>query len=258
LRSSSGLRPFAIFTGIVGILAVAAFVALSLWFGSFIRSAEFQSLVARETGNAFGSRAEIAPLRWNGASAFVESASLQGTPSTALMRLRASQLRAEVNWRAFFSGAWRVEEITIAQLDGEWQNPARPGPPTVVEPPPARPTGLASILPQRFELGILKVGNARLRYGATEISNCADIGRPDNIAAPLAQWTENGKKTTSASFGYAIMPFKWVANDWCLFPRHSGGKCNAAFYDGHAETLDVAEALQAHPPGDTECLYDYH
>lgn len=179
MRSSSGLRPFAIFTGIVGILAVAAFVALSLWFGSFIRSAEFQSLVARETGRAFGSRAEFAPLRWNGASAFAESASLQGTPSTPLLRLRADQLRAEVNWRAVFSGAWRVEEITITQLDGEWQNPAPPGSPIVAQQPPARPTGLASILPQHFELGILKVGNARLRYGATEISNCALHVRPD-------------------------------------------------------------------------------
>ncbi|TSA37061.1 MAG: hypothetical protein D4R65_01935 [Verrucomicrobiaceae bacterium] len=179
MRSSSGLRPFAIFTGIVVVLAVAAFVALSLWFGSFIRSAEFQSLVARETGEAFGSRAEFAPLRWNGASAFAESASLQGTPSSALMRLSANQIRAEVNWRAVFSGAWRVEEITVTQLDGEWQNPSHPVSPVVAQPPPARPTGLASILPQRFELGILKVGNARLRYGATEISNCAVNAKPD-------------------------------------------------------------------------------
>jgi len=179
LRASSGLRPFAIFAGIAVILAVVAFVSLSLWFGSFIRSPEFQSLVARETGKAFGSHAEFAPLRWNGASTFAESASLQGTPSSALMRLSANQIRAEVNWRAVFSGAWRVEEITITQLDGEWQNPTHPGPPSVAQPPPARPTGLASILPQRFELGILKVGNARLRYGATEILNCAINAKPD-------------------------------------------------------------------------------
>jgi len=179
LRSSSGLRPFAVFAGIVGVLAVASFVAISLWFGSFIRSPEFQSLVARETGKAFGSRAEFAPLRWNGASVFAESASLEGTPSTALSHLSASQLRAEVNWRAAFSGAWRVEEITITQLDGEWQNPAQPGTPAAAEPAPARQTGLSSILPRRFELGILKVGSARLRYGATEISNCALSAKPD-------------------------------------------------------------------------------
>jgi len=179
LRSSTGFRPFAIFTGIVGILLVAAFVALSLWFGSFIRSPEFQSLVAGETGKVFGSRADFAPLRWNGASAFAESATLQGSPSTALMRLSANQLRAEVNWRTVLSGAWRVEEITITQLDGEWQNPAPAGSPAAAQPSPVRPIGLASLLPRRFEVGVLKVGNARLRYGATEISNCALTARPD-------------------------------------------------------------------------------
>lgn len=183
------MRPFAIIAGITGILLVTAFVGISIWFGSFIRSGEFRSLVARETGKAFASpRAEFSPLSWNGASAFAESATIEGTPSTALSHLHANQLRAEVNWRAVLSGAWRVEEITITQLDGEWKKPVPGETPAMVEPPSARPTGLVAILPKRFELGVLKIANTRLRYGATEITDSSMIVKPDGSG-----WIFQGK-----------------------------------------------------------------
>ncbi len=86
----------------------------------------------------------------------------------------------------------------------------------------------------------------------------SDIGKPDNLSAPLTKWTEKNRTESNANFGYARMPFKWTVDDYCLFPRHAGGKVNVSFYDGHAETLDVAQALVAHPPGDPDCLYDYH
>jgi len=85
-----------------------------------------------------------------------------------------------------------------------------------------------------------------------------DIGVPDNIAQPITQWTEKGRRPTQASFGYAAMPNRWSAGNYCVYPRHAGGRANALFYDGHARSVDIATELVANPIGDPECPYDYH
>lgn len=85
-----------------------------------------------------------------------------------------------------------------------------------------------------------------------------DTGRPDSVNDPLAQWTENRRAPTNSNFGYASMPNRWASGDFCIYPRHTGAKSNALFYDGHVAALDLASDVVAHPPGDPQCLYDYH
>lgn len=86
----------------------------------------------------------------------------------------------------------------------------------------------------------------------------SDIGKPDSINGSPSTWTEKSKTITNASFGYAKMPNVWTSGDFDIYPRHPGGKCNVAFYDGHCASIDIAKDLIAHPPGDPDCLYDYH
>jgi len=181
-KRSSLLRPLAIFAVCLAVLAAALLVAFSIWFGSFIRSEGFRATLAEKTGNAFDSRAGFSPLRWTGASAYAESATLEGSPLSALKTLNARELRAEVNWRAAFSGSWRVEEITITHLAGEWQKPGLVTPPSAGGISAARTvpvSGLAALLPRKFELGILRVGNANLRLGDVEIAGTALAVKPD-------------------------------------------------------------------------------
>ncbi|MFA7344087.1 MAG: prepilin-type N-terminal cleavage/methylation domain-containing protein [Terrimicrobiaceae bacterium] len=85
-----------------------------------------------------------------------------------------------------------------------------------------------------------------------------DTGVPDTVSGPLAGWTEKTRSVGTPSFGNAAMPNQWTAGNFCIYPRHSRARANVLFYDGHAASLDLAKDVVLHPPGDAQCLYDYH
>jgi len=98
---------------------------------------------------------------------------------------------------------------------------------------------------------------ASVPHPASTVFIC-DLGAPDNVSSPVTEWTESNRRLTQASFGYASMPNRWRAEDFCIYPRHRGGRANVLFYDGHVRSVDIAAELVAHPIGDPQCLYDYH
>jgi len=171
------MRIFWITAGVVVVLIASALIAASLWTGSYIRSDSFRSLLTDVTGKAFDANAGFGPLHWTGASVYSETATLEGNAGSALRQVKADQVRAEINWRAVFSGAWRVEEISIERLNGEWT----PSPPSAerAKKEVQSPAGLASLLPRRFELGLLRIGKADLAFGDIKISNSSISVKPD-------------------------------------------------------------------------------
>lgn len=175
------MRIFWITACVVLALTAMALVGGSMWIGSYVRSDTFRALIANATGEAFHATAGFEPLRWTGSSVYAESAKLEGRSGTTLNKMEAHQLRAEVNWRAAFSGAWRVDELSISRLDGEWipspknSSSAEPGMPHKA----TSPTGIAALLPHRFELGLLKVGAASLAFGGVRVVDTALSIKPD-------------------------------------------------------------------------------
>jgi len=175
------MRIFWITAGIVLTVAVTALVVGSMWVGSYVRSDAFRALIADATGKAFDATAGFEPLRWNGASVYSESAKLEGKSGTTLNKMEARQLRAELDWRAAFSGAWRVDEISISRLDGEWIPAPKNSPAAKLQAPDhsKSPAGIASLLPHRFELGAVKIGAASLAFGDVRIADSAISIKPD-------------------------------------------------------------------------------
>ena len=175
------MRTLWITAGVVLALVVVALVGGSMWVGSYVRSDTFRELIANATGEVFGATAGFEPLRWTGSSVYAESAKLEGKSGTTLNKLEARQLRAEVNWRAAFSGVWRVEEISISRLDGDWiPGPKKSGIAESRSPrSPSSPAGIASLLPHRFELGLLKIGAASLAFGGVSVADTALSIKPD-------------------------------------------------------------------------------
>ena len=137
-----------------------AWIGGTLWFGR-----ELLDRIARSTGNFFNCEAIFQPLKWTGASAYTEQVTLTGRPGSAIREMSARQLRAELNWRAAFDGVWRIEDLTIAQFDGDFIVPEKSG--RELPQNDSLPTGLTAMLPRRSELAQIKVASANISFGKT-------------------------------------------------------------------------------------------
>ena len=146
-----------------------------------MHSAEFSHFIASRAGAALEAEANLHPLRWDGDSALSESLTLIGRGSAALDRLDAKALRAQWNWRALLSGAWKIENIEIQTLSAAFTSKiggAQNNAPRDTAKKPAAPSFLASWLPSRFELGSLDVWKADLRFGEIQSTGQALTVQP--------------------------------------------------------------------------------
>ena len=149
------------------LLAVLAAMATSVWISRFLRGEAFRKLIAAKTGEAIGSETVYGPLRWTGSSLFVDSIEATGLPGSIVERLRADQVRADVNLRALIDGVWRVDRIQAVSFDGT----LRPGSNEPKAPgthPSAAVRGIEAWLPMRFEVGQLDIARARVRFRGIE------------------------------------------------------------------------------------------
>jgi len=151
------------------IVALAAGCVLgTVWFNSYLRSSQLLDLIALSTGNAVRADATFKPLQWTGSSAFTEQVTLRGHTGSAVHEASASQVRAELNWRAAFDGVWRIEDLSITQIDADF-TPPEDAPDEALQSAAPR-TGLASFLPRQFELGQAKIASANISFGQVRAS----------------------------------------------------------------------------------------
>lgn len=175
------MRRLWIVLGLLVVLLVAAAIGLNLWVKAYLRSDAFRQLVSAKTGEALRARAEFQPLSWSGSSVFSPALDAEGEPGGTLEKLSAQQVRANVDWRAIFDGAWRVTRIEVVRLDAALRTEVEreasehePGP-TPEAPPPKK-----GFLPNRFELGEIDVQEADFAVGGFgKIRNSALVMRPD-------------------------------------------------------------------------------
>ena len=122
-RSSKQIWVFSL----VGILLVfvGGFLALSLWFNSYLQSDNFRKLLNQKTSILMKAEGEYMPFHWNGSSVYSDGFSASGQRGALLFELRADQIRAEFNLRGLFKHAWQVDEIHIQRFQATFdQNTA--------------------------------------------------------------------------------------------------------------------------------------
>ncbi len=107
-------------------LAAIALVGGSVWSTELPAQRKFPRSDRREDRRDFFARMPNT-LRSSGSARRIHSDSLTATgqPGSPLADLHAEQIRADVNWRAIFGGAWRVEQVDVLHLDGTLR-PATP------------------------------------------------------------------------------------------------------------------------------------
>lgn len=184
MRRKKSLPLLWISLALVVVFLAAALVGASVWMKRFLRSEDFRRLVEAKTGQAMRAETEYSPLRWLGSSVFADSLKARGTPGSIVETFDADQVRAEVNWREVWNGAWRVERIDVVSFTGTFrpgspEDGAKPGTPAV--------SGLAGFLPKRFELGDLRIARARLGFRGADggetltLQDSALQVRPDGV-----------------------------------------------------------------------------
>jgi len=177
-------------------LVAIAFMVITNAVHRYFRSEDFRKLVSAKTGEAFRAPADYAPLRWEGDSVYSDSLVVTGTGGSIMNSLRADQIRADVNFRAVFDGAWRVEKVDVTSLQGVFQpgtTDAGGGP----EKTPLPLSGLAKYLPKRFELGELNISQARLGFLASNgVETVSLTDSALRITPDGSGWAINGTRGT--------------------------------------------------------------
>jgi hypothetical protein len=167
--------------GFLFLLLVAGVIGLNIWVHAYLRSEAFRQLVSAKTGQALRMDAEYQPLSWAGSSVFSEALKGAGLAGAPIESLNAEQVRANVNWKAIFDGAWQVERVDVVRLNVDLRTVARqsasatePGP--TPEPVPPK----KGFLPNRFQLDLVSVEEANLTVdGIGGVRHTALTVRPE-------------------------------------------------------------------------------
>ena len=165
--SMNGRRTFWLAAGACIALAVLAAAGTSVWMSRFLRGEAFRKLIASETGEVLASEVVSGPLRWTGSSLFADSLQATGLPGSVVETLHADQVRADVNWRAIFGGAWRVDRVQVVSVEGTFR-PGSTEPNPVEMPHKPAAWGLAALLPKKFEVGQVDIAKSRVRFLASD------------------------------------------------------------------------------------------
>ncbi len=128
----------------------------------FLSSEAFRRLVAAKTGQALRVDATYSPFSWQGASVYSDTLTGTGLADGVTRELRADQIRARINWRSAFEGAWKVDDLEVGALDATFG--PRVNDTLDASAAPAPPDRAPGWLPKRFEMGTATIGRARIQF----------------------------------------------------------------------------------------------
>jgi len=130
-------------------LAAAAIIA-NVAISNFLRGESFRQTVSAFTSRALSAQGEYDTIRWTGPSAYAGTFTARGADYSNVEAIEARDIRTDLDWRALFSGAWRLDRTEVARLDLT----LRPPSPKATEPlTPDAGGNLPGWLPRRFEFG---------------------------------------------------------------------------------------------------------
>ena len=160
------------------LLLVATLLGARWWIDRYLRSEPFRRTVAQQASAALHADGQFGPFQWQGAEVYSDGFDAVGHADSPLARLSAEQVRARFDLGALWHHTWRVDTVDVQRvavvLAAQHPTPAQtppspeknqPAPGDTRRPPPA--TGfLAGLLPDKVELGGVKVDDFSLAWNA--------------------------------------------------------------------------------------------
>ncbi len=145
-------------------------VGVRWWLDRFLRSDDFRRFLDRKTSAALQAEAHIEPLHWDSSELYTASVDVRGSPGGPLTAFSADQVRAAFDLGALWRRVWRIENLDVERITAEVGpnsslKTASPQPrPDQVAAPGADRHSLASLLPNRMEIGEVHVSEFSLKW----------------------------------------------------------------------------------------------
>lgn len=180
-----------VLVGVLVLVAAVAAIVINAMIGKYLRGEEFRALVSARTSEALRVDGGYQPLRWTGSSVYSDAFEGRGDVYSPIEQIAASGVRAEVNWRAAFQGAWRVDEVDIRRLTARFgERPQEPLPPETPQAQAVREAEqrLPGWLPSRFELGRIRIESASFESPGPALDGSSLLVESDGGA-----WVVDGK-----------------------------------------------------------------
>lgn len=208
-------------------LLVAGLFAARLWVNSYLRSADFRRMLDRQASTALRADGKFGVMQWQGTEVYNDAFDSVGDADSPLARLSAEGLRARLDFGALWHRAWRVEKIDVQRLGvtlaahhptpdelppttetGPSPNSEPPAAETAPEPkhgkagrspkesPRPEPGLLAEWLPNRVEIGEVKIEDFSLAWNADQPGAAGKLAHTRLSIRPVDEdqrtWLING------------------------------------------------------------------
>lgn len=146
------------------------------WLDRFLCGEDFRRFLERKTSAALQAEARLQPLRWNGAEVYTAGLGVRGSPGGPLTAFDADQVRASFDLGALWRRVWRVETLDVERIAARLgddpsakEAPDQPRP-EQVGPPGSDRHPLASLLPDRMEVGELRIADFSLGWHGGQLA----------------------------------------------------------------------------------------
>ena len=168
--ASRGLRWLIFGLPVALVCLLLALVGVRWWLDRFLRSDDFRRFLDRKASAALQAEAHLEPLHWENGELYTAALTVRGSPNGPFTAFNADQVRAALDLGALWRRVWRIETLEIERLSadlgtGSARKTAPPQPPPdKVAAPGADRSALASLLPNRLEIGELHIADLSLKW----------------------------------------------------------------------------------------------
>ena len=219
-----------------------AFVCLFLlaagarwWLGHFLHGEDFRQFLTRKTSAALQAEAHFEPLHWESSEVYTAGLTVRGSPTGPLSSLDADQVRAAFDLSALWRRAWRVDTLDVERIKAELgSNSGRkngsPQPrPDQIPAPGADRLPFASLLPNRMEIGEVRVADFSLKWGDGQSSagQVDDVRLSARMLGNVKTWEVDGQGGMLSQTGLpriALDEFALKSTEEALFLTRARGR----------------------------------
>lgn len=173
-KSGRGMRILLICAASLVALIAVAWLGFNTWLRGYLRGESFRTFLSGRISSKLDATGSIDMITWRDSQAQIDEYRAEGNPGAAFATMQVQDIRAGIDTGAIWDRVWKIDEVKIARVRieaGGQKSPADSAAPAAVpaaavaEPEaPRAPSWLAQFVPNRTQIGVIKIGAADVRW----------------------------------------------------------------------------------------------